>query len=70
VIVGKEKIKELHKRIKHHIANFEMERLEQLNAEREKYKQLKADTSATLQRCKQIFGLEVMVLEKLLERAL
>ena len=52
VIVCKEKIKELHQRIRHHIANHQMERLAELNIEREKYRQLKYDSAKELHNCK------------------
>ena len=52
LIVCKEKIKELHQRIRHHITNHQRERLEELRAEREKYKQLKAESEATIKQCK------------------
>ena len=40
-----------------------MERLAELNAEREKYRQLKYDSAKELHNCKQIFGMEVHCLE-------
>lgn len=52
VIVCKEKIKELHQRIKHHIANHQMERLAELNVERDKYKKLKYESAKELHNCK------------------
>ena len=66
----KEKIKELNQRIKHHLTYSQQDRLEAIKNERQKFKELESSSSYKLNQCKQIFTMEVHVLDKVLEKAL
>ena len=68
--MNKEKIKELNQRIRHHLAHSQQEFLKSLNRERGKYKELEKESERVLNQCKQIFTMEVLVLEKVLMKAL
>jgi len=52
------------------LVSSQKENLDALNAERKKYEDLVKTSTAALNECKQIFSLEVHVLEKVIERAL
>ena len=56
--------------MKHHIINFQKERAYALKQEQTKYRALEKESKQQLTKCKQIFTMEVHVLEKVLEKAL